>query len=87
VALFQVRSLMNLWPYDRRLWKGALSAGISAGMILLLLRLVPMQSFLQITVAAVVAVGVFLLSLWVLKLDQEDVRVLRLLTNIIKMGK
>ena len=87
VALFQVRSLMNLWPYDRRLWKGVLSAGVSACVILLLLRLIPMQSFLQITVAAVVAVGVFLLSLWLLKLDQEDARVLHLLTNIIKMGK
>jgi len=64
-----------------------LSAGVSACVILLLLRLIPMQSFLQITVAAVIAVGVFLLSLWLLKLDQEDVRVLRLLTNIIKMGK
>lgn len=80
-ALLQVRSLLRLWPYDRRYWKGLISAAISAVVVLLISNLFPMEPVSQIVLALGSATGTFLLSLWLLKLEPEDWQVLELVTK------
>ena len=80
-ALFQVRSLLGMWPYDKRYWKGLFSAVVSAGVILLVSKIFPIEPFQQIVIALGGAMTVFLLSLWLLRLDQEDWQALSLLFN------
>ena len=80
-ALLHVRSSLGMWPYDSRYWKGLFSAAISAGVIVLVVRLFPIQPLPQLALALGGAMTAFLLSLWVLRLDQEDWQALRLLLN------
>ncbi len=80
-ALFQVRSLLGMWPYDKRYWKGLFSAVVSAGVILLVSKIFPIEPFQQIVIALGGAMTVFLLSLSLLRLDQEDWQALSLLVN------
>lgn len=83
VTVIQVRRNLGIWPYDKRYWKGLLSAIISI-VICSGLRILThdLQSFWQLGIISIGTLVSFVLSLFLLGLDVEDNLVINLL-----MGK
>ena len=76
-GLVSVRLSLKLWPYDRRYIKG-LAAALLAGLAILALRSFEIQSdLLALALISAVSAGVFLLVLLILRLDAEDLTLLR----------
>ena len=72
LGLFQVRNLLQIWPYDRRFLKGLLAVVPTVG-ALLLIRAIPIDSPPLILLSvAIVSGGVFTGSLLLLGLEEED---------------
>jgi hypothetical protein len=72
IALLAVRTKMALWPYDFRYFKGILSMGI-AGVCAVSIR-IPFDHLplVQLPIQFVTMVFVFVYSLYILGLSQED---------------
>ncbi|MEW6404720.1 MAG: flippase, partial [Chloroflexota bacterium] len=81
LALFQVRSLLRLWPYDRRYWKGTVAAIGSAAVILADLMIFPGRFMAQLVAATLSGMIVFLFLLWLLRFDQEDSQIFKFLLS------
>lgn len=76
-GLLSVRLSLKLWPYDRRYLKG-LAAALLAGLAILALRSFEIQSdLLALALICAVSAGVFVLALLLLRLDEEDLTLLR----------
>lgn len=77
VGLLDVRLSLKLWPYDRRYLKG-LAAALLSGLGILALRSFEIQSdLLALIMISAAAVLVFVLVLLALRLDEEDLTLLR----------
>jgi O-antigen/teichoic acid export membrane protein len=76
-ALLRVRSALGLWPYDRTLVKGLLSAIIAGGVLAVILAWVPLEPPVVLA-AALGSVGVTYFGLLALQgLDEDDRSFLR----------
>lgn len=78
IGLTAVRRSLRLWPYDRRYWKGVLAALVA---LLALLGLEPYLAsarWLMIAEASLLCAAVFFASLVLLKLEQEDRAILKI---------
>ncbi len=79
VALFAAKRKLDLWPYDRRYWKGCLAALVSL-MAVSVTGLLPVASILvSLALKFFVATAVFFAMLLLMKLDEEDIELIRLL--------
>jgi O-antigen/teichoic acid export membrane protein len=72
VGLLKIRKSLGIWPYDRRYLKGLLAAGLAAGALAALHMLRIGSPALNLSVASVVAAGLFGTTLILLGLDAED---------------
>jgi O-antigen/teichoic acid export membrane protein len=74
-SLFRVLATLKLWPYDLRYLKGLAATSMTA-IVLFILTLLNLRSpLLKISIAGVACVLVFSLTLTLLKLDPEDLKV------------
>lgn len=78
IGLFQVRYFLNLWPYDRRYFKGLLAASIAAFILYLLKSANVNPPALYLSLVILLAVGIFAGLLLLLGLDEEDREFIRL---------
>ncbi|KPK93446.1 MAG: hypothetical protein AMJ88_07850 [Anaerolineae bacterium SM23_ 63] len=77
-GLFTVRRILGLWPYDRRLLKGLGASVITVGALSLLKSFVNLPPLLYLILIAIVSLGVFGISLYVMGLEGEDREFLKL---------
>jgi O-antigen/teichoic acid export membrane protein len=77
-GLLKVRFSLSLWPYDRRYLKGGVAATASL-VVSLILKQILHPGTLSLILLSFSAVGMFILVLYLLGLDQEDVTMLRLI--------
>lgn len=77
IGLFQVRSLLGLWPYDARYVKGALATGVTVGGLLVMRAFLHPAPLLDILLTALVSSGLFFGTLLLIGLDEEDRRFFR----------
>jgi hypothetical protein len=77
LALIQVKYELDLWPYDKRYFKGLL-ATITTVTIILLVRLIPMPIFFFVALIFLFSIITFAGILILLGLDGEDIELVRL---------
>jgi O-antigen/teichoic acid export membrane protein len=76
-GVVQVRSVLRIWPYDRRYLKGLAGAGLAILLLALYRSLVPVHSLLGVILASAVTGTIFLGAILVLGLDREDKEFIR----------
>ena len=76
-GLHQVKTQLGMWPFDRRYLKGFVAAGVGAGWLFLWRSVFPTHSFISLGFAFVITAVLFLLTLRILGLDEEEREVLR----------
>lgn len=72
LSILVAHSVLKVWPYDRRYWKGVLGAGLAAGALILLRHVLPDVPLLGMAGAGFVSLAVFAGTLLVCGLDAED---------------
>jgi O-antigen/teichoic acid export membrane protein len=72
IGLYQVKRSLGLWPYDRRYWKGAVAAGLTAGSLLLYGDMMREFPLVRLLFMIGTSFGVFTTTLIVLGLDKEE---------------
>jgi O-antigen/teichoic acid export membrane protein len=77
-ALFAAKQKLQLWPYDRRYWKG-LFAAFSAFLIAGIVNRISFSSILlSVLLEFACAITVFFAMLLLMKLDNEDLKLIKL---------
>ena len=85
-ALWQVRTKVGIWPYDRRYRKGAAAALVTAAVVGLV-ALGGWTGFLLLASATLVSYTAFALSLAAFGLDSEQRRLVTWLTSLVLPGR
>ncbi len=70
-GLFSIKQLKNLWPYDKRYWKGLVSAGVTL-LVLLFFEKFVSSGTLALIGGSVLSILLFSFLLWRAGLDGED---------------
>lgn len=78
-AVFLARSRLNIWPYDRRHLKGLLAASASTGVLFLFRIFHPSSPVLNLAATALIAIGIFVITLGLLGIDSEDREMINLI--------
>jgi len=81
VGLFQVRSIIGYWPYDRRFRKVILIGGVMFSLASASLLIDIDQAVLRITAILFIMLVAFVILLWIIGLDWEDRVLIRFLKN------
>ncbi|MEW6241355.1 MAG: polysaccharide biosynthesis C-terminal domain-containing protein, partial [Chloroflexota bacterium] len=71
VQVYYLRIQLNLWPYDRRYWKGIVSAFFSA-LAIWLIAFLPLEKIYLLIFSTFLSIAVFIFALWKMQLDPED---------------
>jgi O-antigen/teichoic acid export membrane protein len=71
-ALYQVRQLLGLWPYDRRYLKGCFASILTAIAILIIKLIWPTPTFINLFAIAFISMGIFWGVLLVLGAEYEE---------------
>lgn len=69
--VFYLRIRLNLWPYDRRYWKGIIGTLFSA-LAIWLISFLPLAKIYLLIVGTFLSIAVFVFTLWKMQLDPED---------------
>ncbi len=85
-ALWQVRTNVGIWPYDRRYCKGAAAALVSAATVGLV-SLSGWTGFLLLASATLASCTAFALSLAAFGLDLEERRLVTWITRLVSPGR
>ncbi len=72
VSTLVARSVLGVWPYDRRYWKGIIAAGAAGAALLVSRAFLPLSPIVALVTAAIIAMTVFAAALFMLGLDGED---------------
>jgi O-antigen/teichoic acid export membrane protein len=72
VALFWTKQKLSLWPYDKRYCKGMIAFIVTVLGVLLIKYLFQNVGIVSIILQGIAALIIFLLSLYIQKLDEED---------------
>jgi O-antigen/teichoic acid export membrane protein len=72
VALYQVRSLLGLWPYDRRYRKGLFATILTIFSILALKWIWPAHTVITLVIQTLISMGIFYGALLVQGIEEED---------------
>lgn len=72
VGLFDVRSQLKLWPYDRRYFKGAIAAILTVAALVLVRILISAPALLMLALLAATSATVFFGALFIAGPDEDD---------------
>jgi O-antigen/teichoic acid export membrane protein len=78
IGVFQVRTVLKIWPYDRRYLKGLAAAGLAMIILLIYRAFLPVRSLPEVILATLLTGLVFLAAVLAFGLDREDRDIARL---------
>lgn len=86
-GILQVKHYLHIWPYDRRYWKGLLAAAGSTLVVAGLSMVSFPTPFLKLFLISSGSLTVFILIILLLKLDAEDLDILRVFVSRFTRGR
>jgi O-antigen/teichoic acid export membrane protein len=81
-GLLTTRKRLRMWPYDIRYTKGFIAALVTLIILFIYRKILPQESIINLLGLAMISSTVMVVSLLVLRLDQEDITFFRALTRL-----